>query len=164
MDTNLNRRNFFKKTTQVGMAYCGLMAASRLEAFGNLFIDEEIPDPKLLNYCGYTCPEGCEFKKASLENDPALKKEAFDAWNINERYGIEFETDKVFCFGCKDTGKPDGVVTANCTVRSCVMEKELECCIECDELVSCDKDLWSRFPELKEKVIEMQQSYLEAKK
>ena len=98
-----------------------------------------------------------------MENDPVLKKEAFDAWKINDRYGIEFEADKVFCFGCKNTGKPDGVVTVNCTVRSCVMEKALECCIECDELGTCDKDLWSRFPEFKKKVIAMQQTYLEAR-
>lgn len=163
MNNTLNRRNFFKKTTQISMACCGLMAASRMEAFGNLFLDGEIPNPKLLNYCGYTCPDGCEFKKASLENDPVLKKEAFDAWKINERYGIEFEADKVFCFGCKNTGKQDGVVTANCTVRTCVMEKDLECCIECDELADCDKELWSRFPKFKEKVIEMQQTYLEAR-
>jgi len=164
MNNSLNRRSFFKKSTQLGFACCGLVAASNLEAFGNLFLDGEVPDPKLLNYCGYTCPEGCEFKKASIDNDPILKKEAFDAWKINERYGIEFEADKVFCFGCKNTGKPDGVVTANCTVRSCVMEKELECCIECDELTSCDKDLWTRFPEFYEQVAKMQQTYLEAQK
>jgi len=163
MNNSLNRRNFIKKTAQVSFACCGLMSASTLETFGNLFLDGEIPDPKLLNYCGYTCPESCEFKKASIENDPALKREAFDAWGINERYGINFEAEKVFCFGCKKTGKPDGVVTANCTVRSCVMEKEKECCIECDELAGCEKELWSRFPKFKEKVVEMQQTYLGAK-
>lgn len=160
----IKRRDFFKKTAQAGIACCGLLAASKLGAFEHFNMEREIPDPKLLNYCGYKCPVECEFKKASLENDPELKKEAFEAWKINERYGIEFEADKVFCFGCKNTGKPDGVVTANCTVRSCVIEKELECCIECDELVKCDKDLWSRFPKFKEQVIVMQQTYLEAKK
>jgi len=42
------------------------------------------------------------------------------------------------------------------------MEKEKECCIECDDLTTCDKDLWSRFPEFKTKVIEMQKVYLGA--
>lgn len=160
---SIKRRGFFKKTARAGMACCGLLASSQLGAFENYFIEREISNPKLLNYCGYICPEGCEFKKASLENDPELKKEAFNAWKIKDCYGIEFEADKVFCFGCKNPGKPEGVVTANCTVRTCVIEKELECCIECDELVKWDKDLWSRFPKFKEQVIAMQKIYFEAK-
>jgi hypothetical protein len=50
-------------------------------------------------------------------------------------------------------------VLKRCTVRDCAREKELDCCIECDELTECDKDLWRRFPSFKEQVIELQAKY-----
>jgi len=55
--------------------------------------------------------------------------------------------------------KPKGIVLARCTVRDCAIEKGQECCIDCDELTACDKDLWRRFPEFKDKVIEAQEKY-----
>jgi len=164
--TELSRRNFFKKSAQAGMACCALLATSKLEAFGSfshLLGDDKIPDPKLLNYCGYTCPEDCPFRKASIENDVELKKECYENWDI-QRHGIEFEADKIFCYGCKNTEQPEGVVLKNCTVRSCAIDKGYDCCIECNELVTCDKELWGKFPDFHKQVVELQKTYLEAKK
>ena len=138
------------------------MSASGLQAIQFFSPDGEQPDPKKLNYCGYTCPNGCEFRKASLENNPALKKKAYETWNIEKRYGISFEADKVFCYGCKIEDKPAGVVTANCTVRSCAIEKELDACIECKELKNCDKELWDLFPDFHKQVIALQKQYLDS--
>ena len=53
------------------------------------------------------------------------------------------------CDGCKALDKPEGVVVSKCDVRACAREKKLDCCIECDELTTCDKDLWKRFPTFK---------------
>jgi hypothetical protein len=39
------------------------------------------------------------------------------------------------------------------------MEKEIECCIECYELVTCEKYLWTRYPDFTKQVIEMQKEY-----
>jgi hypothetical protein len=72
---------------------------------------------------------------------------------------MEFNADELYCFGCKNSEKPEGIVLKNCTVRSCAIEKKIESCIECDELVACDKELWERFPDFKKMVIEMQQKY-----
>ena len=55
--------------------------------------------------------------------------------------------------------KPKGIVLARCTVRDCAIEKGKECCIDCDELVECDKDLWRRFPDFKKKVVAAQVKY-----
>ena len=64
--------------------------------------EDKIPDPKKINYCGYTCPEDCKFLVASVKNDLVLKKEAYEIWEMKERFGVvEFEADKIFCFGCK---------------------------------------------------------------
>ncbi len=70
-----------------------------------------------------------------------------------------FNPEEIFCWGCKASDMPEGPVIKNCTVRSCVKSKKLECCIQCGELDACTKDLWDRFPELKKSVIEMQKQY-----
>lgn len=165
MKENLNRREFLKKGSMVGMSCCALMLGAKLPAnAGYPQSSEETKkeplDPKKLNYCGYKCPADCPFLKASVENNAELKKKAYDMWKIKERFGIDFDPEKIFCFGCKTTGRPVGVVLKNCDVRTCVMEKKLDCCIECTELTACEKDLWKRFPKFKEKVIAMQKEYL----
>jgi hypothetical protein len=124
------------------------------------FSDDEIPDPEKLNYCGYTCPDDCTFKRATLENNPELKKQAWEEWKIKERYGLDFNESQAFCYGCKDTAHPEGVPVVNCTVRSCVQSRGLDCCIECKKLKRCDKELWRQFPSFYEKVLEMQAQYM----
>jgi hypothetical protein len=116
-------------------------------------------EPKDLNYCGYTCPKDCKFLEATLKNDVELKREAYKIWKIEERFGVEFDPEHAICYGCKTLDKPEGIVLQRCDVRTCVREKELECCIECDELAGCDKDLWRRFPKFKEQVVELQKRY-----
>jgi len=72
---------------------------------------------------------------------------------------MEFDADQAICYSCKALDKPEGVVVSRCDVRACAREKKLDCCIECDELTGCDKDLWTRFPKFKEQMIAMQKKY-----
>ncbi|MEA3479183.1 MAG: DUF3795 domain-containing protein [Bacteroidota bacterium] len=164
MNKQIKRREFIVKSSQACLACCVAMFATPGIASGiaGIMDDEVILDPKKRNYCGYICPEDCQFLEASVNNDVDLKKEAYKNWGIEERFGIEFEADKIFCFGCKNKDKPEGVVLANCTVRQCVIDKELDCCIECEELVSCDKELWDRYPEFKEQMIELREKYVKS--
>jgi len=157
MKTNLNRRDFIIKSTCVG---CIFVAGSRLsQLYGIPLSEEEKPDPKKLNYCGYQCPNDCQFLKGTLENNTKLKKEAYKLWQIKKRFGVKFSAEDIYCYGCKAIDKPEGVVIVHCTVRSCAISKNLECCIECEELAECNKDLWERFPDFKKTVIEMQKQY-----
>ena len=121
--------------------------------------DDQKPDPGKLNYCGYICPEDCPFLKGTLENNVDLKKQAYEQWKIKERFGVDFEEDKIFCYGCKADGKPEGIILKHCTVRGCAIEKGYDCCIECTGLVDCDKDLWTRFPDFKVYMIDLQKKY-----
>jgi len=160
MKEKLKRREFLARSCRAGLAGCAvMMCGNAVGMSGILNQDDDIPDPKKLNYCGYTCPEKCEFLMATLEDDEAGKKECHEAWAIKERYGKDFDLETAFCYGCKANGKPEGVVVTECTVRSCVIEKGLDCCIECDELTSCDKDLWKRFPDFYKGVIGLQEKY-----
>jgi hypothetical protein len=153
MRSPMDRRGFLAS----GVAMCGVCLCSRLPVFA---AEEEGPiDPKKLEYCGYTCPKDCKFRTATVNDDEAGKKEAFEVWKITERYGVKYDPEVAFCYGCKAEGKPEGVVVSHCTVRACVREKELVCCIECDELTGCDKDLWKRFPKFHEHVVAIQQRF-----
>ncbi len=162
MKPQFKRRDFFKTCAQAGIACCALMATPKLFAFQNgspFFAPGEKPDPKKLNYCGYTCPADCTFKKATLDNDLELKKKAWEEWKIKERYSLDFDEETAYCYGCKDKEHTPGTPMANCTVRSCTIFKGLDCCIECDELKTCDKDLWNRFPKFYEGVLKLQEQY-----
>lgn len=158
MKTNSSRRQFLRNNSVLG---CTLLISGNLSAFS--FPQDEIPDPKKINFCGYTCPKDCQFLVATLKNDTELKKKAYETWKIKEHYNLDFDAKTTFCYACKTKDKPAGVVLSNCTVRSCAIEKKHDACIECKELKTCDKDLWTRFPDFHKSVIKMQETYLEAK-
>lgn len=163
MKNNSSRRDFLKKSA--GFCFtCGtLVAFPRIPAMGLSMDEEDTPDPKKLNYCGYVCPADCPMKKATAENNVELKKECYKNWRIQEKYGVEFDPEKVVCYGCKTDKEYKGVVVENCTVRKCAIEKGYDCCIECNELAACDKEIWKAFPDFHKAVIEMQKKYQSAK-
>jgi hypothetical protein len=153
--TKINRRAFI--TT--GATVCGVCFCSPRASFSEDSAQEGATkklDPKKLNYCGYSCPEDCKFLEATLTNNTELKKEAFKIWKIEDRFGIEFDPETAICYSCKTLDKPEGIVLQRCDVRACAQEKKMDCCIECDELGNCDKDLWRRFPKFQEQVVAMQ--------
>ena len=96
---------------------------------------------------------------AGKSNDEALKKEAFKMWRLEEKYGVEYSPEIVFCEKCKGTDNPQSLVLSRCTVRKCAIERGFDCCIECDGLKDCDKEIWTTFPQFKEQVLKMQQAY-----
>lgn len=157
-----NRRTFVCTGAVAG---CALLFSGKISAIaGYAHLQNERPDPKKLNYCGYTCPTDCQFLEASVKNDPELKRKAFETWEMNDRFGVaEFDPDKIFCFGCKTKDKPVGIRLQRCDVRQCVISKKLDACIECKELNECQKDLWEKFPDFKKAIIQMQQQYFETK-
>ncbi|MEJ2580308.1 MAG: DUF3795 domain-containing protein [Acidobacteriota bacterium] len=140
-----------------GAKVCGLCVCARIPLVA--WAGDEPIDPKRLNFCGYSCPEDCKFYEGTLDNNVELKREAWELWKIEERFGVEFDEEQAICYSCKALDKPEGIVLKRCSVRACAREKELDCCIECDELTDCDKDLWRRFPKFKQQVVEMQEKY-----
>ncbi len=152
-----NRRKFVATGAIAG---CALLV-SGFKGFAHL--QDQVPDPKKLNYCGYTCPAGCVLLEASVKNDVELKKKAYETWEMKERFGVaEFDPEKIFCFGCKTKDKPVGIRLQKCDVRNCCIGKKLDSCIECKELLGCEKDLWKKFPDFKNAVIKMQNEFQKA--
>jgi|WetSurMetagenome_2_1015567.scaffolds.fasta_scaffold22119_1 hypothetical protein len=161
MKNQLKRREFLLKGCIAGAATCAMLYGNKLYGMQAMLKSDEIPDPKKLEYCGYVCPENCKMKQATIANSPEAKKEAYDQFKLTDK-GIVFDPDKIFCYGCK-TDKPIPELLQICTVRKCVLDKGMECCIECDQLQACDKELWKKYPDFYQAVISMQKKYREQK-
>lgn len=159
MKKEIKRRDFVGTCLKAGVACCALSYGANLSAFNPAGRLDLKPDPKNLEYCGYKCPPDCPLLKGTLENNIELKKKAYADFKMKEKYGIEFDADKVFCYGCKPKDKPLGPSVKACTVRNCAIEKGYDCCIQCDGLTACNKELWTNFPKFKDAVIEMQKKY-----
>jgi len=159
----IDRRAFLSTGARAGFTLCGLCACSQFPAFA--FAGEGAEgqghiDPAKLNFCGYSCSTDCKFRRGTIENNVELKKEAWKAWKIEERFGVAFDPEQAICHGCKSLDKPEGFVVQRCDVRSCAIDRNLKSCVECEKLLACDKDLWRRFPNFKEKVVEMQKTFV----
>ena len=158
------RRDFLRQTSKLGLL-CGFACMcphTGMRLLAEEGTDVPVPDPKKLNYCGYTCPGECQMKLAGLSGDVEKKREAYEKWRLKERYGLEFDPDKVLCNGCKTDEKELGMAVSNCPVRKCAIEKKLDGCIECEELKTCEKVLWTEFPDFHKYVINLQRAYLGA--
>ncbi|HEX3007830.1 MAG TPA: DUF3795 domain-containing protein [Bacteroidales bacterium] len=152
----MKRREFISCGYKGGIA-CGILLAGNLNAFA--LSKDEKPDVKKLNYCGYQCPADCKVKKATVENNLELKKEVYKEWRIKEKYNFEFDAESMFCWGCKTEGKPLGVITNNCSVRACAIDKGYDSCIQCKDLTTCEKEIWKTFPKFKESMLELQKKF-----
>ncbi len=160
MKKELKRRDFLNSCLRAGVACCALPYTNKLTAMAPGSLQDAKPDPRSLEYCGYKCPADCPLKKATLENNLELKKKAYEEFEFKKKFGIDFDPEKVFCYGCKSAGsKPLSLTVKACTVRQCVMAKKLDCCIQCDTLAKCDKELWTKFPKFRDSVLEMQKKY-----
>jgi hypothetical protein len=155
MKTEIKRREFVGKFLKAGTAGCALVYGNSLLA---VTPQDQIKksDLKSLTYCGFKCSNDCTLYKATIENNPELKKKAYEEFKWKEKFNVDYNADKVFCWGCKPKDKPLSINVTACAVRKCTIEKGYECCIECKGLAACDKELWKNFPQFKLKVIEAQ--------
>jgi hypothetical protein len=159
-NTPIDRRVFLSTTAKAGVTLCGCWLCSPWVGFAaEEGVSDQIITLEGRCFCGYRCPEDCTFLRGTLENDIELKKKAWQEWKIEERFGVVFDPEQAICHGCREMDRPKGIVLARCTVRNCAIERDEDCCIDCDELTTCDKDLWRRFPEFKKQVLEAQRRY-----
>ena len=144
MHPPLPRREFLKLLSRFGAACaCGGMAV-RLAADQAKPGGPKLPDLKTRAYCGLICDDSCPL---------------FTEWKWKEKFGVEFNPDQVFCYGCKAPGKPENIPHSRCTVLKCSTERKLESCLECQKLAGCDKELWKSWPDFHQQMIKLQQMY-----
>ncbi|MBP1769497.1 MAG: hypothetical protein H6P96_115 [Candidatus Aminicenantes bacterium] len=167
MNPMQSRRSFLEQCAKCGGASCALLALSRIslaqESAPTPSGREEKPvDLAALAYCGIPqafCEKNCELFKATRENDVELKRAVYDKWEMKKKFGIEYEADKIFCYGCKPGDKPLKVGMAECPVRACPSANGLESCIQCLDLASCDKAFWRDWPSVLDLAKKLQARY-----
>jgi hypothetical protein len=159
MKTELKRRDFVAKCFKAGVGCCAFAYGTTLSAQEAEKKQKAKPDLKSLTYCGYKCTSECPLYKGTMENNLELKKKAYEEFKFREKFGVEFDPKKIFCYGCRLTDKPLSINVKACSVRKCAVTKGYESCILCDGLTTCDKELWLSFPKFKDTVIEAQKKY-----
>ncbi|MCX6238304.1 MAG: DUF3795 domain-containing protein [Bacteroidia bacterium] len=146
-----NRRKFIKGVLGISG---GLVAFSRLNA-GNPYRQvTQKPDIESMSFCCLKCGPQCPIFNATVNNDLTAKQKIADNWA--KKFGGTFTVDDVFCYGCKEDGKPLNKMLLKCTVRKCAKEKGLKSCSLCSDLEKCEKDLWTNWPNLKPNVLKIQ--------
>jgi len=161
MATDSSRRAFIKTCSAV-CAGCAFFLHPHRMVFGGEEAEktEKLLDPDAYTYCGYQCSEDCKLYKATIQNDPELKKQVYQEWEMEKNQGIEFDPDKIFCYGCKADDKPMSLILQKCTVRHCAKGRNVDVCFQCKDLKTCDMELWSKYPDFKKHVISMQEKYI----
>jgi hypothetical protein len=148
-----NRREFMIS----GLALsAGLLSCGRLNIFRNDEKRPAQPDIGVMTYCCLECNGKCQIFKATVENDIEAKRAIAANWA--KKFGEAFTSDDVFCYGCKQEGKPKNRTILKCTVRKCAIAKNIESCALCSDLEKCDKDLWKNWPEMKTRALKIQKS------
>jgi len=151
---------------QLGAAgTCGCLAL-RLGAAANApgapAAPKQLPALKDRAYCGLICGDWCALWRATRANDPAQKAKVHREWRWKEKFGVEYNPDTVFCWGCKAPGQPRNVAQLRCTVLKCSAGRGFESCLQCRKLAPCDKDLWKDYPDFHQKMVKLQQQYVAA--
>jgi len=158
MKTEIRRREFVGKFLKAGAAGCALLYGNQLLA-NNSQQQVKKSDLKSLTYCGFKCTNQCTLYRATIEDNPELRKKAYEEFKFKEKFNVDYDQAKIFCWGCKPKDKPLSINVSACAVRKCTIEKGYDCCIECKGLNTCDKELWKNFPDFKLKVLEAQKLY-----
>jgi len=63
------------------------------------------------------------------------------------------------CGGCR-SANPQNPFPQSCTVRACAIEKEIISCGLCTNLATCDKSLWTSYPQMRTTALYYQSLWL----
>lgn len=89
---------------------------------------------KLIAYCGLDC-EKCDARKATLNNDNALREKVARLWS--ELNGVEITPEMINCEGCRADGVKTPFCDSLCMIRQCALGKNYETCGDCSAINVC---------------------------
>ena len=95
-------------------------------------------DFSMIAYCCLECDK-CDVYIATQNNDDELRAKVAKEWKM--------KAEELYCDGCKSDRTP-----FNCEAKKCAVSRNLPTCAHCDDFPSCDKEIWTKWPQLKEKV------------
>ena len=138
-----NRRGFLRLGACAGIGFtlghAGLSCCPRCTGGEEekLGVDEFA----MVAYCCLECDK-CDVYIATKNNDDELRAKVAKQWKM--------DAEKLYCDGCKSE---NGLF--NCDAKKCAIARGLPTCAHCDDFPSCDKEIWTKWPELKKKTEEM---------
>ena len=87
---------------------------------------------RLIACCGLDC-EYCDARRATVDNDDALRERTARKWSeMNDAPQITAAT--IHCTGCRTEGVKFAYCSDLCRIRKCVSEKGLSTCGDCREV------------------------------
>ena len=95
-------------------------------------------DFSMIAYCCLECDK-CDVYIATQNNDDELRAKVAKEWKMKAK--------ELYCDGCKSDRTP-----FNSDAKKCAISRNLPTCAHCDDFPSCDKEIWTKWPPLKEKV------------
>ena len=95
----------------------------------------------MVAYCCLECDK-CDAYIATQNNDEQLRAKVAKQWKM--------DVEKLYCNGCKSENS-----LFNCDAKKCAVAKGLPTCAHCDGFPLCDKEIWTKWPELKKKTEQM---------
>ncbi|MHC4118292.1 MAG: DUF3795 domain-containing protein [Planctomycetota bacterium] len=95
----------------------------------------------MFGYCCVECSK-CDAYIATRNNDDALRAKVARQWKM--------KPEQINCSGCKSDN-----ALFNCEAKRCAIERRLPTCAHCGDFASCEKEIWTKSPELMGKVREM---------
>ena len=138
--TNRNRRELLKTCACAGLSLalgsaslsCCPCSTGREQAMS---VNEDF---KMVAYCCLECDK-CDVYIATQNNDEELRAKVAKEWKM--------KAEELYCDGCKSDRTP-----FNCEAKKCAVSRNLPTCAHCGDFPSCDKEIWTKWPQLKEKV------------
>jgi hypothetical protein len=95
-------------------------------------------DFSMIAYCCLECDK-CDVYIATQNNDNELRAKVAKEWKM--------KAEELYCDGCKSDRTP-----FNCEAKKCAIGRSLPTCAHCDDFPSCGREIWTKWPQLKEKV------------
>ena len=90
----------------------------------------------LIACCGLDC-ENCDARKATLNNDDALREKTAKLWA--EANNAPIKPEHINCMGCRTEGVKYLYCSELCPIRKCVKEKGYRTCAECAQIDTCEE-------------------------
>lgn len=85
-------------------------------------------------YCGLDC-DACDARKATRENNNALREKTATLWS--ELNGINITPEMINCDGCRADGLKTPYCERYCEIRQCALGKNVKTCGACENLENC---------------------------
>ncbi len=90
---------------------------------------------QLIAYCGLDC-EKCDARRATLDNDNALREKVARLWS--ELNGVAITPEMINCEGCRLDGVKTPFCDSLCPIRQCALVKGCETCGDCPCMNGCE--------------------------